>query len=197
MPWVCGPQDSDGVNKQANRDSVLKRPEDFHQWFGSFALPFAWKKSCDVRMHLFGCPMHCTVWKNTDCMEECFLMISSTCSWRGGFEPHILLQPYISLAWFSLTSFRSSQYTLKVANTSFSQVECNQECVGVLKSRMKQGLLPEAEIVTDVRYFSAKGTKAAGVTAGFPCQASNLYNWTENCYNCQCVKVLLGHLRAT
>ena len=61
-----------------------------------------------------------------------------------------------------------------VANISLAQVECNQDCIGVLKSRMSQGLLPEAEIVTDVKDFSAKGTNAVGLTAGFPCQASNL-----------------------
>ena len=36
---------------------------------------------------------------------------------------------------------------------------------------MAQNLLPTARIHNDVRAFSAKGSKARGVCAGFPCQA--------------------------
>lgn len=36
---------------------------------------------------------------------------------------------------------------------------------------MAQNLLPTARIHNDVRAFSAKGSKARGVRAGFPCQA--------------------------
>lgn len=40
---------------------------------------------------------------------------------------------------------------------------------------MSEGLLPAAKIVSDVRGFSAKGTGAVGITAGFPCQAGVLF----------------------
>ena len=40
---------------------------------------------------------------------------------------------------------------------------------------MSEGLLPAAKIVSDVRGFSAKGTGAVGITAGFPCQTGVLF----------------------
>lgn len=40
---------------------------------------------------------------------------------------------------------------------------------------MEEGVLPRAKLVEDVRGFSAKGTGARGITAGFPCQARSEY----------------------
>ncbi|CAL1155693.1 unnamed protein product [Cladocopium goreaui] len=49
-------------------------------------------------------------------------------------------------------------------------VECNPSCIAVLKARQADGLLHQGEVVEDVRGFSAKGSGACGLTAGFPCQ---------------------------
>ena len=52
-----------------------------------------------------------------------------------------------------------------------AEVENNKECSKILETRMLEGVLPQAKLVEDVRGYSAKGTEARGVTAGFPWQA--------------------------
>ena len=51
------------------------------------------------------------------------------------------------------------------------QVECDEYCREVLRSRMREGHLHEAEIKTDVRHFHPLPHEAQGLIAGFPCQA--------------------------
>lgn len=51
------------------------------------------------------------------------------------------------------------------------EVECDQKCTAVLRQRQQDGLLHACPIWHDVRQFTASGTGARGILAGFPCQA--------------------------
>lgn len=52
------------------------------------------------------------------------------------------------------------------------KVEKSPECQRVLEQRMRDNLLHKCPVFDDVSTFNASGMKAAGITAGFPCQAS-------------------------
>ena len=54
-----------------------------------------------------------------------------------------------------------------------TQVERDEGCQRVIKQRMKDGLLHEAQIVSNVEDFTGPmDAEAEGVAAGFPCQAT-------------------------
>ena len=55
-----------------------------------------------------------------------------------------------------------------------SQVENNIACQTILKQRMKEGLLHDCPVESDVREFCADAVACDGVCAGFPCQAGVL-----------------------
>ena len=99
-------------------------------------------------------------------------------SWQGGFMQRSMSRPLgadsFSSPIFSMDCAKlfllASTWMLTVL--SLAEVECNPSCIAVLKARQADGLLHQGQVVEDVRCFSAKGSGACGLTAGFPCQAN-------------------------
>ena len=74
-----------------------------------------------------------------------------------------------------------------------SQVECDELCQRILRSRMDDGCLPDCPITSDVRDFTVKGRNllAEALLAGWPCQADSCFTlmllWLCFEFESQCI----------
>ena len=77
--------------------------------------------------------------------------------------------------------------SLKSCLSVLPEVECNSLCQEILRTRMQEGLLPQAAVHGDVCTYEPSSqvkAKAKVLSAGFPCQVPGQYDFISCDFNC-------------